>query len=321
MNKKDVKVVTIGGGTGSFMLLSALKNYVSDLTAVVNMVDDGGSTGILRDELGALPPGDVRKCLVALSTSSQVVRDLFSYRFDEGRGLSGHSFGNLFLSALEKVTGSFAEAIETAGQVLAIKGKILPVTLESIKLVYVTPDGDEVVGEHRIGDTAILKNNKKPFLELRPKASLNPQAREAIIKADIVIIAPGTLYGSLTPALMVGGVKEALAHSKAHKVYVANLMTMPETQGYTLGDFTDELERFAGGKFIDEVLYNSGRPPEAVLRHYLKESEEPLELGDLSGQTYKIMKNNYLAPIDDDDDLIRHDADKVAQELLKKYSN
>ena len=248
-NVSGAKIVVIGGGTGSFTLLQGIKRYTKDVTALVNMADDGGSTGQLRDELGVLPPGDVRQCLVALSDSPKV-RDLFNYRFDEG-SLKGHAFGNLFMAALEKMTGSFAEAVELAGNVLNIEGKVEPVTLTDVTLCAEGKDGQPVKGEFTIAHQELAP---RPNIWLEPEAVANPRAIQAILEADLVVIAPGNLYGSLAPALVIEGVRQALHKTKAKCVYVCNLVSKPgPTDGFSVMDFASEIERLAGGEFLESV--------------------------------------------------------------------
>jgi uncharacterized cofD-like protein len=191
MKKTDAKIVVIGGGTGGFTLLNALKGYCNNVTALVNMADDGGSTGVLRDELGVLPPGDTRKSLVALSESPKV-RDLFNYRFDEGT-LKGHTFVNLLLTALEKMTGSFAEAVETASEVLHTDGRVIPITLDNVRLVIEWPDGTMVHGENRIDIMQFAKEKGRPILHLAPSAAINPDAVKAIHNADLVVLSAGDI--------------------------------------------------------------------------------------------------------------------------------
>lgn len=330
MEPIGTKIVVIGGGTGSFTLLSALKNYTHNVTALVNMSDDGGSTGVLRDELGVLPPGDVRQCLVALSMSPKV-RELFNYRFNEG-SMKGHAFGNLFMAALEKMTGSFAEAVETASEVLNIKGQVHPITLDDVKLVMRRDDGTEIRGQY---DSAYvkLKKGERPFLTLDPAAHLNPRAKEAILAADLVVIAPGHLYGSLAPALIVSGLTRTLRRAKAKKVYVCNLVTKPEqTDGFTVADFADEIERFAGVP-LDYVLYNNHRPPKLLIDKYAHDGEFLVEWdeADLATKHYQAKGMRLLAdeawvntnagndPLAARRSLIRHDADRVARELMRIY--
>ena len=330
MEPIGIKIVVVGGGTGSFTLLSELKNYTHNITALVNMVDDGGSTGQLRDELGVLPAGDVRQCLVALSTSPKV-RDLFNYRFDEG-SLKGHAFGNLFMAALERMTGSFAEAVETASEVLSVKGHVFPITLDNIKLVMHREDGTEIRGQFE-SSYVKLNRGEKPFLTLDPVAEINPRAREAILAADMVVIAPGLLYGSLAPALIVSGLTRTLKESKAKKVYVCNLVTKPEqTEGFTVGDFADEIERFSGIE-LDYVLYNNHRPPEELIEKYARDGEHLVEWDklELKEKHYKAVGKQFIAdtawtntnassdPLAAKRSLIRHDAERVAKELMRIF--
>ncbi|MCL2451808.1 YvcK family protein, partial [Candidatus Saccharibacteria bacterium] len=271
---KGSKIVVIGGGTGSFVALSGLKNYTADLTALVSMADDGGSTGTLRDELGVLPPGDVRQCLVALSRSPRA-RDLFNYRFDEG-SLAGHSFGNLFLAALEKLTGSFVEAIDLADEVLNVEGKVVPVTLDSVTVCI--DDGKRILRHER--DIDGFKFHKPhPKLWLEPKPKVNPEAVEAILAADIVVICPGDVYKSLGPALAVPGIGQALRKTAARKIYISNLVNKPgQTEGFKVHDLAAEIERLAGGKFLDYVIYNVHPPSKKLLENYAAEGELPVEI-------------------------------------------
>lgn len=327
--RNEVKVAVIGGGTGSFTLLSALKDYTPSIAALVNMADDGGSTGTLRDELGALPPGDVRQCLVALSGSPEL-RDLFNYRFDEG-SLKGHAFGNLFLTALEKMTGNFAQGIEVASEVLNITGTVEPITLTNVKLAMRRSDGSEVHGECNIGDTDF--GDERPEFWLEPDAEANPKALAAIAQADIVVIAPGNLYGSLAPALIVPGIGKALANSRAFKVYVCNLVTKPgQTDGYAVSDFADEIERLAGEPFLDAVLFNTEQPGKDLLHKYAKEDELAVEYDRdvLKTARYVAAGANLLAgsiwqntnksdPISSARTLIRHDSNAVAASIFELY--
>ena len=266
---KKPRLVVIGGGTGSFTILSALKLLTPDISALVNMADDGGSTGVLRDELGVLPPGDVRQCLVALSRASEM-RELFNYRFAEGT-FEGHSFGNLFLTALEKLTGSFASAVESASKVLNIRGTVIPITLDNVRLVLHNFDGTHTDGEHLIDVAYFNETGMKPKLSLNPGAVINPKAAIAIAHADVVIIAPGDLYTSLGPLLIVEGVDKALRYTKAKIVYICNLVIKPgQTDGLTVSDDASEIERFAGGPILDYVLYNTAKPSVELLQYYEK---------------------------------------------------
>lgn len=328
MNQQGANIVVIGGGTGSFTLLQGLKRYTRNITALVNMADDGGSTGQLRDELGALPPGDVRQCLVALSESPQV-RDLFNYRFEKG-SFKGHAFGNLFITALEQMTGSFAEAVESASGVLKITGRVEPITLTNVKLCADGANGKPVRGENKIAHAKIAL---RPKVWLEPEADANPAAVEAIMKADMVVIAPGNLYGSLAPALVIKGIQNALRRTKAKCVYVSNLVTKPgPTDGFTVVDFADEIERLAGSKFLDYVVFNSDEPNDDLMNRYAHEGEFAVkyDLKELDVQHYKyravpiLAKNTWKGsqasdPLAASRSLIRHDSDAVARQLMRLY--
>lgn len=326
---KSPKIVVIGGGTGSFTILSSLKDYTQNIMAIVSMADDGGSTGQLRDELGVLPPGDVRQCLVALSRSPRV-RDLFNYRFDQG-SLEGHAFGNLFLTALEKMTGNFGDAVEVAGEVLNIVGRVEPITHDNVTLVMETSSGQVTEGQHRV-ENADFGKTKRPNIRLEPTATINPEAREAILNADIVVIAPGNLYASLAPALVVDGVSSALNETNAKKVYICNLVTKPgQTDGFTVCDYAGEIERFANTK-LDYVLYNNQKPSEELLDKYAHDNEFPVEWdeAELSKMHYKAKGLDLVAkkiwegngdadPLAHSRTFIRHNANRVSRELMRIY--
>ncbi len=330
VNNMGPKIVVIGGGTGSFTVLSGLKNYASNITAIVNMADDGGSTGQLRDELGVLPPGDIRQCLVALSDSPRV-RELFNYRFEEG-SFKGHAFGNIFLTALEKMTGSFAEAIDVADEVLNVRGRVIPVTLDNVHLIMRQRQGNDIIGEYNIGNMKFNLGEDRPILELSPPAKINAEAKKAILDADLVVIAPGNLYGSLAPALLVKGMKQALKETKAQLAYVCNLVTKPgQTDGFMVHDFADEIERFIGFPALDFVLYNTQQPNKQLLLKYQRDQEYGVdfEKDKLNTRHYKAKGYNLISkeiPESSKTDiiaktrsLIRHDPDIVARQIMKLY--
>ena len=258
--KTEIRIAVIGGGTGSFTMLSALKDYTTQIAAIVSMADDGGSTGVLRDELGTLPPGDVRQCLVALSDSPKV-RDLFDYRFDEGT-FKGHAFGNLLLTALEKVTGDFSEAVETASEILRVNGTVIPATLDNVRLKMEWANKSLILHGERVIDAEFFQHDpRRAELSLVPSASANPTAIMAIEQADIVVIAPGDLYTSLGPLLVIDGIGAALARTNAMTVYVSNLVSKQgQTDTFTVSDHVAEIERFAGQPFLDYVVYNNEQP-------------------------------------------------------------
>ncbi len=323
------RIVTIGGGTGSFTLLSGLKKYTKDIVAIVTMADDGGSTGILRDELGVLPPGDVRQCLAALSEPGSGLRDLLSYRFPNS-SLKGHSFGNLLLTALEKQTGSFSSAVTVASKVLNITGKVVPVTLTNTHLSLTTEDGISISGENQINNLKFSLRSR-PNLELKPKAMLNPEAIEAIMNADAVVVAPGNLYASLAPSLLATKMDKVLTSTKAKKIYIANLVTKPgQTDGFRVNDFASEIERFMGAK-LDYVVYQNVTPPKNLLTKYAKEGEHWVTFSsdELEQVHYQAIGADIIANTPHKKDpndtmlertLLRHDSDKVAKIIIKLAS-
>lgn len=326
LERSNIRLVLIGGGTGSFTLLSGLKKYFSNITAIVNMSDDGGSTGVLRDELGVLPPGDVRQCLVALSNDSEVLRELFNYRFDAG-SLHGHSFGNLFLSALEKVTGSFATAVEEASKLLNVEGRVIPVTLTDSNLVLTQSNGEKLIGEFAVANHAFLAG-ERPDLSLEPYSVINPAAKQAIMEAEVIVIAPGHLYGSIAPALLADGLGDAITESSGKVVYVCNLVTKPgQTDSYQVSDYADEIERFIGSKQIDVVIYNSKEPSPSVMGAYAAEGENLVRFNteQMKAKHYQSVGDDLLSdskPEQADADklikrsLIRHNSDKIARLIL-----
>lgn len=275
MKNSKPRIVVLGGGTGSFTLLTGLKKLTPNITALVNMADDGGSTGVLRDELGVLPPGDIRQCLVALSESPQVLRDLFNFRFPKDSSFAGHSLGNLFLSALEMMSDNFGDAVEIASEVLKITGQVIPITLTKVTLHMATQDG-EVSGEHSVASTPLM-HGEKVKLWLMPRAKLNPAAQKAIDSADMIVIAPGDLYGSLIPTLLVEGVADALQAAKAPVVYISNLVNKPrQTRDFRVLDYVNELERFIGAGCINTVIYNTDTPEPSLLDAYALDGEFPV---------------------------------------------
>ncbi|MBI2625053.1 MAG: YvcK family protein [Candidatus Nealsonbacteria bacterium] len=319
------KIVCIGGGTGTFTVLSGLKKYNADLSAIVTMADDGGSSGILRDELGVLPPGDVRQCLIALSEEDLLLRKLFNYRFGLGPFL-GHSFGNIFMAAMEKSTGSFDKAIEKAAKVLNVKGEVIPVTLDKVRLVAKLESGKEIVGEKNITKSHLLSRQKIKKLYLKPKADPNQKAIKAIKEADVIAIGPGNLYSSIIPNLLVEGIPEAIRKSKAVKIYNCNLMTkFGHTDGLNVKDFALVIERYLGERVLNYVTYNTKKPPAAFLKKYAKEGGF-VECQDFKNQENKFVGADLISDKIYEQDkadtflqrtLIRHDPDKLAKLLMK----
>lgn len=324
---KTKNIVTIGGGTGSFMLLSGLKKYPINLSAIVSMADDGGSTGVLRDELGVLPPGDVRQCLVALSESSEELRNLMNYRFENG-GLKGHNFGNLFLSALEKTSGSFTKGVEEATRILNVKGKVIPVTNQDAKLRMKLKNGKIIEGEDRINNSYDIQKIGIEKFSLFPKAKANPKAIKAIQEADLIVIGPGNHYCSIIPNFLVSGISEAIIKSKAKVVYNCNLINKEKhTEGYFLLDYIHEINGYLGGNRIEFAVFNSKKPSDKLIKMYKSKKELLLELGNVEkNKNYKIIKvdilNKKSVKFKESDAIaasrafIRHDSEKLAKALM-----
>lgn len=308
----------MGGGTGNFTVLRGLKKHAVDLSAIVSMADDGGSTGILRDELGVLPPGDVRQCLVALSDSSRLMRSLMNYRFENG-GLGGHSLGNLILSALEKVTGSFERAVEEMGRILYIKGKVIPVTTHQVRLKMILKDRKLLEGEKEIYlSHDIDKGYSKIYLEPFPEP--NPHALSEIINADLVVIGPGGLHTSIIPNLLVDGVSKALRESQAKKVFICNLMNRRgQTTGYKVSDYLKEIVHYLGKDVFDYILVNNQTPDPALIERYAEEGElvendidDPrIVSANLLGELTEKRKGDIMRR-----SLIRHNSTQVTKEIM-----
>lgn len=320
------KVVVIGGGTGTFAVLSGLKAYPLHLTAIVTMADDGGSTGRLRDEFGVLPPGDLRQCLVALSEAPMVMRKLFNHRFDKG-GLSGHSFGNIFISTLEQVTGSLDKSLDVVAWVLNIRGRVIPVTLSKVRLMTELQNGKILDGESVLSNYQLVSRFGIKKISLKPKAKANPKALRAIKDADVIIVGPGNLYASLIPNFLVDGVSRAFIQSRAQKISVVNLMNKHgHTDDFVVADYLRVLEDTIGkSEVFTAILYNTKKPPTPLVRKYADEGE-PVALGALPKKSATKfvgadLLQEQLARLPKKDlirrTFIRHDPKKLAKALMK----
>ncbi|HPW64945.1 MAG TPA: YvcK family protein, partial [Candidatus Omnitrophota bacterium] len=288
------RVVAIGGGTGLSTMLSGIKQFTSNITAIVTVTDTGGSSGRLRDEMDVLPPGDIRNCLVALADAGPLIRNLFQFRFKTGEGLKGHSFGNLFITALSMVTGDFEKAIAESSKVLAIRGRVLPSTLEKVTLVGEFMDGTSREGETNITD------ERKPLrsIHLRPdNCAACPEALDALSTADLIIMGPGSLYTSILPNLLIEEIRNAILNSDAYKVYICNAMTQPgETAGFSAWDHLNVIIEHTDPRIVDAVFVNTGRIPEPVFNRYREAGALPvkLDLDTIRDKGYEVVTDDVL---------------------------
>lgn len=318
-------IVTIGGGTGSYTLLRGLKKYDDiNISAIVSMADDGGSTGRLRDQLGVLPAGDVRQCLVALSEHSETIRELMSYRFEEG-GLSGHNFGNIFLAALEKVAGSFTKGVKVASDILKIKGHVIPVTENEATLCVTLKDGTTLVGENSINhqDT---QTSGVAFVHFEKNVALSKDARDAIYHADLIVLGPGNLYCSVLPNLVVNGFREALSEARAKIVLPLNLTNKKgHTEHWRVSNYVQEIEKYIE-RPVDVILVNDDAPSDEQIAVYrLEEGSGVLVENDMEDARIRkapllskeIVQHSRSDAVANMRSFIRHDSDKLAQEIIR----
>ncbi len=320
MLPSESKIVVIGGGTGNHTTLTGLKKRNCQLTAIVSMSDDGGSSGRLRDELGQLPPGDIRQCLVALAADDYIsaqLRKLFNYRFTSGQGLNGHSFGNLFISALTDITGNSATAISEASRMLHIKGSVFPVTLTPTILKAKLVDGTVIDGESQIGLRSTMHDSKIDYVYLEPAAYPYPPVIDAIEEADAIVIGPGDIYTSILPNLLVKEVSNAINRSPAIKIYVCNLMTKPgESDGFAASDFLTLVQSYLHTDDpIDCLLMNDVRLPQPIKDRYLSVGQKPVEL-DIN-KCNKLAKHIKQAPLLKAEVYLRHNQDALADAIIE----
>lgn len=319
---KGPKIVAIGGGTGLSILLRGLKEYTSNITAIVTVADDGGGSGILREDLGMLPPGDIRNCILALANTEPDMERILQYRFKEG-SLKGQNFGNLFIAAMNEIYGSFELAIKETSNVLAVTGKVLPMTLEDVVLYAVLENGNVVEGESNIPLKNKEASSKIDRVYMEPKISYPvEEAVEAIEEADIIVLGPGSLYTSVIPNLLVNDMVGHIYKSKAKKVYLPNVMTQPgETDGYTVFDHVEAILKHSRKDLLDYVIVNIEKIPEETLEKYKEDGSKPVILTEedekrLNNLNIKMIKSNL---IEVKKDYIRHDSLK-ASELIFNLS-
>lgn len=312
MNDTNKNIVLLGGGTGMSTLLKGLKLFPINITSIVNVTDDGKSTGILREEFKTPAVGDVRRVLVALSETEPLVEELFNYRFDQGSCLKGHTLGNILLTACTNITGNLSDGVESLGKVLNLKGKVLPITNEDITLLAEAEDGTVIKGEANI--TKDKRRIKKVYFDKEPK--INEEAITDIKNADLIILSMGSIYTSIAPLLASKEIKKAIDSSKAEIMYICNLMTQPgETENFTVSDHVKTLNQYLANKKIDLVIANNGEIPNDVIKRYCRlEEKDPVEidLDKLNELGLKIKIDNYFKL---ENNLIKHNAEKVSLDI------
>ena len=314
--RRGPKIVAIGGGTGLSTLLRGLKEYTGNLTAIVTVADDGGSSGVLRRELGVLPPGDVRNCIAALADAEPLVTRLFQYRFDEGSGLAGHSFGNLFIVAMSGVVGNFEDAIRQTSRVLAVRGQIIPSTLEDVTLHARTTDDRIIAGEsnitHDLGRQTSDARIEEVYLQPRNPPA-HPEAVRAILDADLIVLGPGSLYTSVLPNLLVQGIRRSLIASSAARIYVCNVATQHgETDGYGVRDHVAAIEDHMGKGFIQYVLANDNVSPTPIPK---AEQSQPVTVDDHVNNGIRLITTDVVS----EDNRYHHDSVKLAGAVMDIY--
>lgn len=311
------KIVAIGGGTGISTILRGLKSYSTNITAVVTVADDGGGSGVLRQDLGMLPPGDIRNCILALADTEPIMEKLMQYRFTEGI-LKGQSFGNLFLAAMDGISNNFEEAVKKMSDVLAVTGRVLPVTLEEVQISAVLEDGFVIQGESNIGKHNDVHHGKIKNIQLTPETAKPLQdVLDAIKEADIIILGPGSLYTSVIPNLLVQGVKEALQKSKAIKVYICNVMTQPgETDQYSVYDHILAIEEHSYEDILDYCVVNTENIPQELLRKYKEDGSEPVFIDEdkIQNKRIQLIKGEFVTIRNE---YVRHNSKKLSESIVK----
>ena len=313
--RRGPRIVGIGGGYGLSSLLKGIKEYTSNLSAIVTMADSGGSSGRLRRDFAMPPPGDIRNCLVALADTEPLMEDLFQYRFKGPSELKGHSFGNLFIAAMSEVTKNFASAVRASSKVLAIRGRVLPSTLSDVSLQAKTKDGRVIRGEAEIPEA---KGEIERLSLLPSNAPSNPETLKAIKEAEIIVIGPGSLYTSVMPNLLTKGMIEAIETSRAIKIYVCNVMTQAgETENYSVSDHIEAIYKHTKSKILDYVLVNTSKAPLELAKKYKEERAFQVEVDEekLKKLGVKVVKANFIST----KDYLRHEPDKLARAIMRIF--
>lgn len=317
-NISDLRVVVIGGGTGLSTMLRGIKLFTSNINAIVTVADDGGSSGVLREDLNMPAPGDIRNCIVALANAEDILKKLFRYRFPNG-AFKGHSFGNLFLAAMTDITGDFESAIEHMSSVLAVKGHVLPVTKENVFIKAILKNGSQVFGESNIPKASLVEQSGISRIITEPYGvQAFDKCIEVIEQADIVALGPGSLYTSIIPNLLVGGIVDALIRTKAKKVYICNVMTQPgETDGYSAFDHVDAILRHSDRHILDACIANTGGVCERITERYLSEGAELIKTDSerFEESGIELIADNLVYI--DENEKVRHDYIRLAQVIIQ----
>ena len=304
---KTPHIVAIGGGTGLSVLLKGLKQHTRRITAVIGVTDDGGSSGRLRREMGIIPPGDFRNCIVALSDEDSLLKELFQYRFPEGSELQGHSFGNLFIAAMADVTNSFEDALTESSRILSVTGQVVPATIENVNLSVKLADGRFIKGESNVKESS--SEIEELFID-PPDAEASPAAIKAIGEADLIVIGPGSLYTSILPNLMVPGIVDAISESKGIKYYICNVATeIGETQHFNVVKHIDVLERYLGSGILDMIIANDNI--DDIGSQFYGEAVDP----NTDSTKHLIVTSDLL----DKEHKVRHDSGKLAKFIMENY--
>lgn len=315
----EPKIVAIGGGTGLSVLLRGLKNYTNNITAIVTVADDGGGSGVLREDLGMLPPGDIRSCILALANTEPAMEKLLQFRFDEGI-LKGQNLGNLLIAAMNTIHGSFEKAIRETSNVLAVTGKVLPMTLEDVKLCALLENGQVIRGESKIPDFVLATGSKISEVYTEPKISYPlEESVKSIEEADLIVLGPGSLYTSVIPNLLVNDIVENIYKAKAKVVYTSNIMTQPgETGDYSVYDHVESILKHSKSDFLDYVIYNTEEIDDVFLKRYIKDGSSPVRI---SKEDLIRLENLNIRPIGANlvnikKDYIRHDNISLSEILM-----
>ena len=319
-----IRITCLGGGTGLFHMLMGLKKLPNVLlTSVVSMSDDGGSSGKLRTSFGILPPGDIRRSLVALSNAPRIMSDLMQFRFQRGGHFAGHNLGNLFLTALAEIKGSVPEAVRAISDILNVQGIVFPVTDTLTTLCACFEDGEIIKGESKID----LAEDRNPDLSIKkiwhePSTKCTPDAFSSIVNSDFVVIGPGDLYTSVLTNFVVKGIEEAVSYSKAKKIYICNLMTKPgETSNYSAEDHINEVVRYMGKNHLDYIIVSDSKLSGKAINYYAKKHQVPVSIGDVRDLQDRIKAEIVVADVGHETELVRHDSIKIRREISKIFKS